>query len=59
MSGLHIHMFPALQDNYCYLVHDAASGLTGVVDTPEVAAIDQALENIPIITGTMQVAMRN
>ena len=43
MNGLQIHMFPALQDNYCYLVHDTASGLTGVVDTPEVSAIEQAL----------------
>lgn len=43
MSGLEIYMFPALQDNYCYLVHDPAAGKTGVIDTPEVAAIDKAL----------------
>ena len=40
MSGLQIHQFRALQDNYCYLVHDKASGKTAVVDTPEVAAIE-------------------
>jgi hydroxyacylglutathione hydrolase len=43
MSELKIHMFPALQDNYCYLLHDPDSGKTGVVDTPEVAAIEKAL----------------
>lgn len=41
---LQVHMFGCLQDNYCYLVHDTASGLTGVVDTPEVAPIMQALD---------------
>jgi hydroxyacylglutathione hydrolase len=43
MSELQIYMFPALQDNYCYLLQDRASGLTAVVDTPDVAAIDAAL----------------
>jgi hydroxyacylglutathione hydrolase len=45
MSGLQIHQFRALQDNYCYLVRDKASGKTAVVDTPEVAAIEGALED--------------
>jgi hydroxyacylglutathione hydrolase len=43
MSELQIHMFPALQDNYGYLLHDPQAGVTGVVDTPEVAAIEMAL----------------
>lgn len=43
MSKLQIYMFPALQDNYCYLLHDETSGKTAVVDTPEVAAIQKAL----------------
>jgi len=41
--SLQIHMFKALQDNYCYLIHDPSSGLTAVIDTPEVPAIEQAL----------------
>ncbi|MDJ0929156.1 MAG: hydroxyacylglutathione hydrolase [Gammaproteobacteria bacterium] len=41
---LQVHMFGCLRDNYCYLVHDTDSGLTGVVDTPAVAAIMQALD---------------
>ena len=43
VSDMQIYMFPALQDNYCYLLHDETSGKTAVVDTPEVAAIQQAL----------------
>lgn len=43
MTRLTVHMFPALNDNYCYLVHDDASGDTAVIDTPETAAIDRAL----------------
>lgn len=42
-GGLEIFMFPALQDNYCYLVRDPDTGKTGVIDTPEVAAIERAL----------------
>ena len=42
-APLQIYMFPCLQDNYCYLVRDRDSGLTGVIDTPEVAAIENAL----------------
>jgi hydroxyacylglutathione hydrolase len=43
MSELKIHMFPCLQDNYCYLIHDEETGTTAVIDTPEVAAIQRAL----------------
>ena len=36
-------MFSALSDNYCYLIRDPDTGLTGVIDTPDVAAIEKAL----------------
>jgi hydroxyacylglutathione hydrolase len=39
MSELVIHMFPCLNDNYGYLLHDAESGATAAVDTPDAAAI--------------------
>lgn len=42
-NRLQVHMFGALEDNYCYLIRDPDTGLTGVVDTPEVAPIEQAL----------------
>ena len=32
---LQVHQFPCLSDNYGYLVHDAASGETVAVDTPD------------------------
>lgn len=34
---------PCLKDNYAYLIHDAASGQTALVDAPEAAPILQAL----------------
>jgi hydroxyacylglutathione hydrolase len=43
MSELEIVQFPCLQDNYGYALHDADSGITAVVDTPEVAPIERAL----------------
>ncbi|MGI9308534.1 MAG: MBL fold metallo-hydrolase, partial [Gammaproteobacteria bacterium] len=42
-NALQLHMFPCLQDNYCYLIHDDAAGVTAVIDTPEVMAIEEAL----------------
>lgn len=36
-------MFPCLEDNYGYLVHDPATGATATVDTPEVEPIERAL----------------
>jgi hydroxyacylglutathione hydrolase len=39
MSELTIHMFPCLTDNYGYLLHDAASGTTAAVDTPDAEEI--------------------
>lgn len=38
-----VHMFPCLQDNYGYLVHDPETGATASIDTPDAAAIDAAL----------------
>ena len=32
---LEVHQFPCLSDNYGYLVHDAASGETVAIDTPD------------------------
>jgi hydroxyacylglutathione hydrolase len=39
-----IHQFPCLEDNYGYLIHDPASGYTATIDTPEVEAIERALD---------------
>lgn len=35
---LQIHQFPCLSDNYGFLVHDAASGETACIDTPDAEA---------------------
>lgn len=43
MSSLEVHQFPCLSDNYGYLIHDAAAGVTATIDTPEVAPINAAL----------------
>lgn len=42
-SQLQVHMFGALSDNYCYLIHDPVTGKTGVIDTPDLAPIENAL----------------
>jgi hydroxyacylglutathione hydrolase len=39
MSALDIHMFSCLADNYGYLLHDADSGVTAAVDTPDATEI--------------------
>ncbi len=39
-----VHQFPCLNDNYGYLVHDAATGATAAIDTPEADAVNAALE---------------
>jgi hydroxyacylglutathione hydrolase len=36
-------MFGCLRDNYGFLVHDGASGITAAIDAPEAARIDAAL----------------
>ena len=35
---LEVHQFPCLSDNYGYLLHDAASGETACIDTPDAPA---------------------
>ena len=42
-TELEIHMFPCLSDNYAFLIHDHANGLTASVDTPDPDAIAEAL----------------
>jgi len=44
MKPLQVHMFPCLQDNYGFLLHDAENGVTATVDTPEVGAILDVLK---------------
>ncbi len=41
--ALDLVTIPCLQDNYAYLIHDAATGQTAVVDVPEAAPILSAL----------------
>jgi hydroxyacylglutathione hydrolase len=38
-TPLEVHMFPCLSDNYGYLVHDPAHGLTASIDSPDSRAI--------------------
>ncbi len=42
--ALQVHMFPCLSDNYGFLVHDPEADVTAVIDTPDVAPINAALE---------------
>jgi hydroxyacylglutathione hydrolase len=44
MARLEIHQFPCLSDNYGFLVHDADSGVTACIDTPEAEPILRALD---------------
>jgi hydroxyacylglutathione hydrolase len=44
MAKIEIHQFPALNDNYGYLVHEPSTGATAAIDTPEVAPILKALD---------------
>ena len=41
---LQMTAIPCLRDNYAYLLHDPATGRTGVVDVPDVAPIHDALD---------------
>jgi hydroxyacylglutathione hydrolase len=43
MSALVVEMIPVLSDNYVYLLHDPAAGVTGVVDPALAAPVQQAL----------------
>jgi hydroxyacylglutathione hydrolase len=40
---LEVFMFPCLSDNYGYLIHDPIQNLTASIDTPDVHAIEEAL----------------
>lgn len=42
-TELEVFVFPCLSDNYGFLIHDPAENLTATVDTPEVSAIEGAL----------------
>jgi hydroxyacylglutathione hydrolase len=41
MPTLDVHQMPALTDNYCVLVHDAASGSTVAIDAPDASVISR------------------
>ncbi|MFN5998502.1 MAG: hydroxyacylglutathione hydrolase [Paracoccaceae bacterium] len=41
---LHLVTVPCIADNYAYLIHDAETGQTAVIDVPEVGPILAALE---------------
>ncbi|HEY1562926.1 MAG TPA: hydroxyacylglutathione hydrolase [Caulobacteraceae bacterium] len=41
---LAVRQFPCLEDNYGYLIRDAASGKTATIDTPDAGAILEALD---------------
>ncbi|MEC9375924.1 MAG: hydroxyacylglutathione hydrolase [Pseudomonadota bacterium] len=42
---IEFHMFPCLQDNYGYLIHDKNTGATATIDTPDVKQIEKALKH--------------
>lgn len=44
-SPVELVTIPCLQDNYAYLVHNAATGETALVDAPEAAPIQAALDS--------------
>ncbi len=44
MTQLEVHQFPCLSDNYGFLIHDPIKEVTAAIDTPEVPAINRALE---------------
>ena len=43
-ATLQVAQFPCLSDNYGYLIHDAATGQTAAIDTPEAGAYQQELK---------------
>ena len=42
--ALELVTIPCLKDNYAFLIHDAASGATAVIDVPDAAPIQAALD---------------
>ncbi len=45
-AALEVHQFPCLEDNYGYLLRDAATGITAAIDTPDATAIRRELERL-------------
>ncbi|GJL83361.1 MAG: hydroxyacylglutathione hydrolase [marine bacterium B5-7] len=45
-AHLEVHQFPVLNDNYAFLVHDAAQGITASIDTPDARAILSEAERL-------------
>ena len=45
MKQLEIDQFPCLEDNYGYLLHDPETGATATIDTPDIGAITQRLND--------------
>jgi hydroxyacylglutathione hydrolase len=43
-SAIELVTVPCLHDNYAFLVHDAATGATALIDAPEAAPIQAALD---------------
>lgn len=43
MASLTVELVPALTDNYVYLIHDPATGASGVIDPAEAAPVEAAL----------------
>ena len=41
--SIQVKQIPCLDDNYGFLVHDSATGVTASIDTPEVGPINEAL----------------
>ncbi|MGE0232559.1 MAG: hydroxyacylglutathione hydrolase [Flavobacteriaceae bacterium] len=45
MPKLDVHLFPALDDNYGVLVHDAGANVTASIDAPDAEAVEKALRD--------------
>lgn len=41
---MHVEMFPCLDDNYGFLLHDETTGTTAAIDTPDATVIKKTLE---------------
>ena len=46
VCSLQVEQFPCLSDNYGYLIHDAETGTTAAVDTPDPQAYMSALKRL-------------
>ena len=44
MAALEVHMFPCLESNYGYLVHDPETEATASIDAPDAEAVHAALD---------------